>query len=282
MPIAVVNGVRLHYDEYGSGEPVVLVGGSAARGRVWTLHQVPALTAAGYRVITIDNRGIPPTEVGPGGFTLDDMAADTRGLIKYLGIRPCRIVGFSLGAMIVQEVLVAEPEIVSRAVLMATRGRTDKLRGAMITAEQDLVDNGISLPPRYLAVIRAVQNLSARTRNDESLITNWLDIFELSPIDRSVARAQMGVEAISNRLPAYSKIQARCLVIGFSDDVMCPPHFGCEIAAHIPDCRYQEIPECGHYGYLENPDAVNEAIITFFAEGQGRGRIDDEVSQASA
>lgn len=282
MPSAVVDGVRLHYDEYGSGEAVVLVGGSAARGRVWTLHQVPALTAAGYRVITMDNRGIPPTDVGPRGFTLDDMAADTGGLIKFLGIGPCRIVGFSLGAMIVQELLVAQPESASQAVLMATRGRTDKLRGAMIAAEQDLVDNGISLPSRYMAVIRAVQNLSARTRNDESLITNWLDIFELSPIDPSIARAQMGVEAISNRLAAYSKIQARCLVINFSDDVMCPPHLGREIVAHIPDCRYQEIPECGHYGYLESPDAVNEAIIKFFADGQGRGQRDDEVSRTSA
>src|ERR1017187_10588048 len=80
MPSTVINGVNLSFDEYGSGEPVVLITGSGAKGRMWTPHQVPALTAAGYRVITVDNRGMPPSDGCPEGFTIDDMAADTAGL----------------------------------------------------------------------------------------------------------------------------------------------------------------------------------------------------------
>ncbi len=61
---------------------------------------MPALSSAGYRVITIGNRGVPPSDVDPEGFTLDDMAEYAVGLIGALGIGLCRVVGFSLGGII--------------------------------------------------------------------------------------------------------------------------------------------------------------------------------------
>ena len=180
MPRAMVNGINLSYDDYGSGDPVVLITGSGATGKMWTPHQVPALTTAGFRVITIDNRGMPPSDLCLDGFTIDDMVADTVGLIKLLGIGPCRIVGFSLGAIMVQELLLAYPDLVIQAVLTATRGRTDALRSAISAAESELADSGITLPPLYAAVTHATQFLSPRTQRDEAQIKDWLDIFELS------------------------------------------------------------------------------------------------------
>jgi pimeloyl-ACP methyl ester carboxylesterase len=266
MPRIMINGINLSFDEYGSGKPVVLVTGSGARGRMWTLHQVPTLTAAGYRVITIDNRGMPPTDVCEGGFTINDMVDDTFGLIEHLGIGPCRIVGFSLGAMIVQELLLAYPDCVSQAVLMATRGRTDALRAAFAAADLALRESGIVLPPRYAAVVHATQFLSPGTQNNESQIQDWLDVFEMSLSDPAT-RSQLGVELMDNRLEQYQKIKCPCLVMGFQDDLIAPPHLCREVAEHIPDCRYEEIASCGHYGYLEQPDAINSLIINFFCEG---------------
>jgi pimeloyl-ACP methyl ester carboxylesterase len=266
MPIAVVNGVNLHFEEYGSGEPIVLVAGAGARARVWR-PQVEALTAAGYRVITFDNRGVPPTDVGPEGFTLDDMVADTVGLIEVLGVAQCRIAGFSLGGIIVQELLLAHPRLVRQAVLMATRGRTDALRVAMTAAEAERLDRGVT-SPRYEAYVRAMQNLSPRTQNDEEKIQDWLGIFEMSPHDVSINRAQLGIATIGNRLEEYRKIKAQCLVIGFQDDLLSPPQLCRELAEHIPDCKYEEIAGCGHYGYLEDPVAVNSLITSFFQNTQ--------------
>jgi pimeloyl-ACP methyl ester carboxylesterase len=65
MPAVEIGDVSVHNDEYGSGEPVVLIPGTGARGRTWSLHQVPALVDAGYRAITIDNRGAGRS--GPAG-----------------------------------------------------------------------------------------------------------------------------------------------------------------------------------------------------------------------
>jgi pimeloyl-ACP methyl ester carboxylesterase len=271
MPRAAVNGISLSYDVYGSGETVVLVTGSGATGKMWAPHQVPALTAAGYRVITIDNRGMAPSDLCPEGFTIDDMVADTVGLIELLRVGCCRIVGFSLGAMMVQELLIAHPDLITQAVLTATRGRTDALRAAMSAAESEFAESGIKLPPRYAATIHANHFLSRCTQNDEQKIKDWLDIFEMGLIAPAQNRAQHGLELVGNRLEEYRKIRSQCLVIGFHDDLIAPPHLCREVADYIPGCRYEELADCGHYGFLEQPEAANSLIIDFFRDaGSGR------------
>lgn len=269
VTIARINGISLNYDDYGTGEPVVMVTGTGAPGRIWRGHQVPALRAAGYRVITMDNRGIPPTDAGTEAFTLDDMVADVAGLIEHLRLQPCRVVGFSLGGIIVQELLVARPELVRSAVLIATLGRTDALTAAMAEAEIELCDSGVKLPPRYQATTYAVQNLSRATLNDPGKLTDWLAVLELSAVDLSTIRTQLGLQIIPNRLDAYRKIACPCLVIGFRDDLVTRPHLCRELADAIPGAGYREIDGCGHFGYLEKPVAVNSAIIGFFAGAAG-------------
>jgi pimeloyl-ACP methyl ester carboxylesterase len=265
MPVTAVRGVNISYDEFGSGEPVLLVTGTGGRGREWRAHQVPALTSAGYRVITVDNRGVPPSDTGPEGFTLDDMVEDTAGLVEALGIGPCRIVGFSLGGMIATEAVLKYPDLFSQAVVMGSRGRTDALRAALTAAHAELEDSGIKLPPKYDAVTRAMQYLSPRTLNDEQWIRDWLDIFELTPPDAGISRAQRGLDLIDNRLEEYRKISTPCLVMAFADDLVVPPFLCRELAEAIPGSRYEEIPGCGHYGHLEQPAAVNAQILSFFA-----------------
>lgn len=271
MPLVWVNGIKLNYEEYGSGPPVILITGTATPGRVWKPYQVPALTGAGYRVITIDNRGVAPSDIPAGNTALGELAADTAALIESLRLRPCRIVGFSLGAMITQELLVGWPGLATQVVLMATRGRTDALSAALSQAERAMLDAGTTLPTAYEAVVRAMQSLSPRTLRDESRARDWLDLFEMSAPDPASARAHLGTELIPDRRESYRQIRARCLVLGFGDDLITPPALCQEVAQSIPGCRYQVIPGCGHLGYLEEPSQVNSLIIDFFREPAGAG-----------
>lgn len=264
MPSAAVNSISLNFDEYGSGEPVLLITGSGSTGKAWTVHQVPALTAAGYRVITMDNRGIPPSDTCPDGFTIYDMVEDIAGLIELLNIGPCRIVGFSLGAMVVQELLITYPDLITQAALIATRGRADAMRTAISEAESELADSGVVLPPKNAAVMHAIRYLSPHTLDDEQRIKDWLDIFELSHSPASSNRSQIGLELIGNRLEEFRKIKSRCLVIGFHDDLITPPVLCREVAEHIPGATYEEVAGCGHYGHLERPEVINPMIIDFF------------------
>src|SRR5260370_924288 len=98
MPYVSTNGIRLAYERHGHGERVLLIMGQAAGGNVWRMHQVPALNSAGYEAITFDNRGVPPSDVPPGDYTLTNLVADTAGLIEALDAGPCRLVATSLAA----------------------------------------------------------------------------------------------------------------------------------------------------------------------------------------
>jgi pimeloyl-ACP methyl ester carboxylesterase len=208
VPIARINSRGLAYEEHGDADapPVVLVAGTGAPGRVWRTHQVPALRRAGHRVITFDNRGLGPESARPGSFTLADLAADVAGLIEHLGAAPCRLVGHSLGAIVVQEVVLARPELVDRAVLMASSGRTDALIAAATAADLALADGGVRLPPAVAAHRHALQNLSPYTLDDDDRLADWLSLFELALPDPAAVRAQLGLELIPNRLAAYRGI----------------------------------------------------------------------------
>ena len=112
MAEATVNGVRLAYDVHGEGDPVLLICGTGQPAFSWGLFQVPALTAAGYQVVTFDNRGMAPSDAPSGPYTVQGMADDAAALIEHLDLGPCRVAGYSLGALIAQELALARPELV--------------------------------------------------------------------------------------------------------------------------------------------------------------------------
>ncbi len=88
--------IELHYEDYGSGKPVVLIHGWALSGRSWEA-QVPALVAAGYRVITYDRRGFGWSSQPWSGYDYDTLAADLHGLMTHLDLKGATLVGFSMG-----------------------------------------------------------------------------------------------------------------------------------------------------------------------------------------
>jgi pimeloyl-ACP methyl ester carboxylesterase len=257
--------VNLDYDDIGTGEPVVFIAGHGGAGRTWHLHQVPAFLAAGYRVITFDNRGIGATE-NADGFTTQTMVGDTAALIESLDAAPARIVAVSMGAFIAAELMVARPDLVSKAVLMATRGRLDRARQFFHTAEADLFASDPQIPASYDAKSRLLESFSPKTLNDDKAVSEWIDIFTMWPTKLTPGtRCQMDISPQNNRLPAYRNITAPVLVIGFADDLVTPPHLCREVADAIPNGRYLQIPDAGHLGFLERHQEVNAAVLQFFA-----------------
>jgi pimeloyl-ACP methyl ester carboxylesterase len=230
---------------------------------VWALHQVPALTEAGYEVITFDNRGIPPSDAPPGIYSLTDMVADTEGLIEALGAGPCHVVGASMGAMIAQELALSRSDLARCCVLIATRGRADATRRALAGAGRALAGGGIQLPAAYDAPTTVLQMFSPATLNDDAAVSVWLDVFEMSGGRKDAAGGQAGADLISDRRDALREITVPCRVIAFSDDLICPPHLAAEVADTIPGCDLVTVGSCGHLGFLERPAEVNAAIIEF-------------------
>jgi pimeloyl-ACP methyl ester carboxylesterase len=255
---------NLAYNDSGAGDPVLFIAGTGGAGRTWHIHQVPAFLQAGYRCITFDNRGVGATE-NADGFSTEQMVADTVGLIEKLVGGPVRLVAMSMGAFIAQELMLARPDLVTQAALMGTRGRVDPTRIAFRTADLELAEAGIELPPSFGAKIRILENFSPKTINSP-MIEEWLQMFIAFPLKRSPGwRAQLAVAPLDNRLPAYRSIPNEVLVIGFADDVITPPALGREVGEAIPKGRYVQIANAGHLGFLERHEAVNKAVLDFFA-----------------
>ena len=98
LQVGTENGqpVELYFEDQGSGSPVVLIHGWPLSSRSWEA-QVPALIAAGHRVITYDRRGFGASSQPWEGYDYDTLAADLDALLTHLDVTGATLVGFSMG-----------------------------------------------------------------------------------------------------------------------------------------------------------------------------------------
>jgi non-heme chloroperoxidase len=88
--------INLYYEDHGSGNPVVLIHGYPLSSSSWE-KQIPALLAAGYRVIAYDRRGFGQSSQPTTGYNYDTFAQDLQKLVTHLKLRDFSLVGFSMG-----------------------------------------------------------------------------------------------------------------------------------------------------------------------------------------
>src|SRR6266516_1106926 len=129
-----VNGVSIAYEMTGDGEPVVLGCGQPAIA--WQLEQVPALVAAGYQVVTFDNRGMAPSSSPPAPYSIDDMVGDTLGLIDHLGLGPVRMAGYSMGGWVAETMAIHHADTVRGAALIGSCNVPTAWEKAITTVER--------------------------------------------------------------------------------------------------------------------------------------------------
>ncbi|TFV89124.1 alpha/beta hydrolase [Blastococcus sp. CT_GayMR16] len=119
LTVGTENGqpIELHYEDHGTGRPVVLIHGWPLSGRSWEA-QVPALVDAGHRVVTYDRRGFGDSSQPWTGYDYDTFTADLHALLEHLDLRDVALVGFSMGGgEVVRYLATYGPERVSRTVL---------------------------------------------------------------------------------------------------------------------------------------------------------------------
>ena len=88
--------VKIHYSDWGSGKPVILIHGWPSTSQMWEYQQAE-LAAAGLRVIAYDRRGFGRSSVPYKAYSYDHLAADLHEIIEQLDLNEVTLVGFSMG-----------------------------------------------------------------------------------------------------------------------------------------------------------------------------------------
>jgi non-heme chloroperoxidase len=88
--------IEIHYEDHGTGQPVVLIHGYPLNGASWE-KQERVLLQAGYRVITYDRRGFGKSSQPTVGYDYDTFAADLNALLEHVDLTDVVLVGFSMG-----------------------------------------------------------------------------------------------------------------------------------------------------------------------------------------
>lgn len=267
MPDATVNRVRLAYDEHGEGEPLVLVCGLGQPAATWQYSILPGLVAAGFKVVTFDNRGVSPSESPPAPYTVAQMAEDTAALIEHLGIAPCVVAGYSLGSWIAETLAADRPEVVRAAVCIAGLNPTTEWEKVECEYGRDLAALDVPLP-RLQGLMDVLAYPPRAALQDDEQVRTFVALFgddapwgnpgRLGQWEAAVAWTRdEGAGARRNR------ISVPCLAITFEHDIDCPPGHARIAVDQVPDARLVEIPDATHLGPFEHPDAIVQALTTF-------------------
>lgn len=150
MPYAEINGLRLYYEEHGSGSPLVLLHGGLLTIDLCFGPVIPAL-ARRHRVIAVELQGHGRTADTDRPMTFANLASDVVGLLDHLGIRQADVFGFSLGGLTTYQLLIDSPDRVRKAVVASADHRND--RGGEIDPDRmPTSDDFAAMRDAYVAV----------------------------------------------------------------------------------------------------------------------------------
>ena len=269
VPEVELPAVTLAYDVFGpsEGEPVVLVCGLSQPAAGWHIAMVPALTEAGYQVVTFDNRGVAPSSAPPAPYSIDDMVGDTVGLLDHLGLGAVHIAGYSMGGWIAETLAYRQPDRVRSAVFIGSCNIGTSWEKAITTVERDLARLDHELPPWFYAV-ETMRYLPNHDLQQDDVVDLWLSLIgDLEPWPNpgrlGQYEAALAWSLDVERAKRWPDISTPCLVLAFEHDVDSPPARARQAAAMIPGARFVEVPGASHLGVFTHSDAVSAAVKDF-------------------
>jgi pimeloyl-ACP methyl ester carboxylesterase len=252
-----VPGARLFYiDTGGSGVPVVLLHPATGSVRVWE-YQIPAFTAAGYRVIAFDRRGWGRTVVESSPPQAAAAADDLLALIDSLGIQRIHLIGSAAGGFVAFDFALSFPERLRSLVVANSVGGLQ---------DPEFLEMGRRIrPPQFDALPPEVREVgpSYRAAHPEGT-QRWADLEKVSRPEGPRAPAQ----PLRNRITfsQLESIKVPALLITGGADMFAPPPIQQSFAAHMKGAQTLVVPEAGHSTYWEQPEQFNRAVIDFIAK----------------
>jgi pimeloyl-ACP methyl ester carboxylesterase len=263
--------IELHYEDYGSGTPVVLIHGYPLSGRAWD-KQVPVLLEDGHRVITYDRRGFGKSSQPSGGYDYDTFAGDLNALMETLNLRDAVLVGHSMGTGEVTRYLgqygsarVAKGVLVSPIppFLLQATDNPEGLPASLFDGfMQQARDDAAAWMKGFLDNFFNIDKFRGTLVSDQYYDACWNIAVSASAI-ATVACIPTWETDFRADLP---KINVPMLVIQGDEDRVLPyPKTGQRLPGMIKDVQLVIIDQGPHAIAWTHSDQVNAALLKFIA-----------------
>jgi pimeloyl-ACP methyl ester carboxylesterase len=263
MPELVVDGVKLHYEVQGTGEPLLMVMGLGGSSAGWAPELVTDL-ARSFRTIIYDNRGTGLSDKPDVPYSLEMFASDATAILDDLKIPHAHVFGVSMGGMISQELVLRHPHRVHTLTLGCTTfgGRNAVPPPAesvkLLTAprdglsDADIIRRGwpLAYTPEYIKNHR--DQLEATIPR---LLVNATPAF----VFKRHLDATYGLKTY-DRLP---QINTPTLVVTGAKDVLIPAGNSEILAQRIRGAKLHIIPDAGHAFFNEARDEFLKVFVPF-------------------
>jgi pimeloyl-ACP methyl ester carboxylesterase len=245
------DGTTLHIDEWGSGEPLLLLHGLTGTARDWKHALDLDSLGVSHRVIAPDARGHGRSTNPTGAFTFARCAEDVCAILDRLGIASARAIGVSLGAKTLLHVATRAPERISAMVLVSATPRfPDEARAIFRSAAV------AEHTPEEWTAMRAVH-----VHGDEAIAALW-------GMPARFASDTTDMQFPAERLAAIS---ARTLVVTGDRDPLYPVELAVELFRGIPNASLYVIPGGGHGPIFgDERQAFEERALAHLRDGEDR------------
>lgn len=246
-----VNGASIFYlDSGGSGVPVVFLHATTGSVETWE-KQIPAITGAGYRFIAFDRRGWGKSTTGTAP---DTAAGDLLALLDHLKIERCHLLCTAAGGFVAFDFAVSYPQRLRSLVIANSIGGLE---------DKELSDLGRRIrPPQFDALPPDVRELGPAFRAADAAGTErWLQFEQHSRPQGPKAPAQPLKSHLT--LAAIAKITLPTLFLTGGADLYAPPPLQQLFAARVKNSESVVLPDVGHSGYWEQPEAFNKVVLAF-------------------
>jgi pimeloyl-ACP methyl ester carboxylesterase len=247
---AKLNGIEIDYEVTGRGRSLILGHGYGATRRMWSGQH--AALGDRYRLITWDMRGHGQTETpdDPAQYSTELTVADTRGLLKMLGVSRAVVGGLSLGGYMSLAFYLAHPEMVE-ALIICDSGPGYRNVDARAAWNQRAHQRAAELEARGLDALggrsREVREAVGQHRGAQGLAHAARGM--LAQQDSHVIDGLAGI-----RVPTL-------VVVGDRDEPFLAP---CQyMAKKIPGARLEIIAGAGHSSNLDQPRAFDRVLLDF-------------------
>jgi pimeloyl-ACP methyl ester carboxylesterase len=243
---ADVNGIRIYYETYGEGEPLLLLHGNG--GSIGNfMYQIPELSKH-FKVIAVDSRAQGRTTDSDQEISYALMASDMSELIDKLGLGKVNIVGWSDGGNIGLELAYAHPEKVLKVVTF----------GANYTNENWMAPpDSVVMDPDDPMILRVTEMMKGASEETE----------KLSPDPQRLPVIKTKLENLIVKYPNFTPEQLNTinvpfLVVAGDHDVISLEHT-ISLYNNLPKSELFIVPHASHLVLIENPELANSEIIKF-------------------